>query len=93
MRQSVPSNANIRAKVSIGDFNKDGKSDIFHMEVINGKIVMKVGLYDGTGFITKTYSTILSPSNFEVPYEYENYLFLLRILMEMEDLNSVVRVL
>lgn len=75
VRQSVPSNANIRAKVSIGDFNKDGKSDIFHMEVVNGKIVMKVGLYDGTGFTTKTYSTILSPSDFEVPYEYENFLF------------------
>ena len=28
-------------------------ADIFHMEVINGKIVMKVGLYDGTGLSLK----------------------------------------
>ena len=74
IRQST-SDVNIRAKVQVGDFNKDGKADIFHMEIVNGSVVMKVGTYDGTRFITKNYSSLLKPSDLTVPYEYENYLF------------------
>ena len=74
IRQSI-SDADIRSKIHIGDFNKDGKSDIFHMEVVNGKEIMKVGLYNGTGFTTKRYSTILSPQDLIVPLEYDDFLF------------------
>nr|WP_321521802.1 FG-GAP-like repeat-containing protein [uncultured Macellibacteroides sp.] len=74
IRQST-SDVNIRAKVQVGDFNKDGKADIFHMEIVDGKVVMKIGTYDGTRFVTKNYSSLLSPSDLTVPYEYDNYLF------------------
>lgn len=69
------SNADIRAKVSVADFNRDGKSDIFHMEVVNNSVRMKVGTFNGTDFTTSYYSTILKPSDISVPLEYDNYLF------------------
>ncbi|GHU64363.1 hypothetical protein FACS1894123_08890 [Bacteroidia bacterium] len=69
------SNADIKAKVFVGDFNRDGKSDIFHMEVVNNTIRMKVGTFNGTDFTTAYYSTILTPSAFNVDYQYENFLF------------------
>lgn len=74
IKQSA-SDVNIRAKVQIGDFNKDGKSDLFHMEIVDNKVIMKVGTYDGTHFVTKRYSSLLSPGDLTVPYEYDNYLF------------------
>ncbi len=51
------SGANIRSLVKVGDFNRDGKSDIFHMQVLNDKLVMKVGVFNGTNFTTKVYNT------------------------------------
>lgn len=68
-------NTDIRSKVSVGDFNKDGKSDIYHMEIVNGAVIMKVGLYNGTNFVTKRYSSILKPEDFNVPIEYDSYLY------------------
>jgi RHS repeat-associated protein len=68
------SNTNINnAKVFVGDFNKDGKSDIFHLQYVNGIIKMNVGIFNGTGFTNTVYSTQLTPSDFEFPYEYGNF--------------------
>lgn len=73
--KQIISNADIRARVFVGNFNRDGKSDIFHMENLNGTMRMKVGLFNGTGFTTSYYSTFLSFSDFNVPYEYDKFLF------------------
>lgn len=74
VKQSI-SNADIKAKVFIGDFNRDGKSDIFHMENVSGSMWMKVGIFNGTNFTTTYYSTFLTPSDFNVSYEYDKFLF------------------
>lgn len=68
-------NANIRSKVQVADFNNDGKSDIFHMEIVNNAVRMKVGLFNGTNFTTSFYSTNAQPSTFDVAYEYDSYFF------------------
>ena len=71
------SNADIGkgSKVFVADFNRDGKSDIFHMSVVNNSIRMKVGTFNGVDFSTAYYSTILKPSDISVPIEYDNFLF------------------
>lgn len=71
------SNADIGkgSKVFVADFNRDGKSDIFHMSVVNNSIRMKVGTFNGVDFSTAYYSTILKPTDISVPIEYDNFLF------------------
>lgn len=71
------SNADIgkNSRVFVADFNRDGKSDIFHMSVVNNSIRMKVGTFNGTNFTTACYSTFLTPQDISVPIEYESYLF------------------
>jgi RHS repeat-associated protein len=74
VKQSI-SGADINAKVFVADFNKDGKSDIFHLGVANNTVTMKVGTYNGTNFNTAYYSTFLSPADFNVPIGDERFLF------------------
>ncbi len=75
-------NADIKAKVRVADFNRDGKSDIFHMEVVNNSVRMKVGTFNGLNFTTAYYSTSLTPSQIFVPDEYDNY------LLQVEDFDG-----
>lgn len=75
-------NADIKAKVRVADFNRDGKSDIFHMEVVNNSVRMKVGTFNGSNFTTAYYSTSLTPSQIFVPAEYDNY------LLQVEDFDG-----
>ena len=75
-------NADIKAKVRVADFNRDGKSDIFHMEVVNNSVRMKVGTFNGANFTTAYYSTSLTPSQIFVPDEYDNY------LLQVEDFDG-----
>ena len=71
-------NADIRAKVFVADFNKDGKSDIFHMEIVNNAVRMKVGIFHGNGFHTTYHSSNLRLEDVYLSYnniEYDHYLF------------------
>lgn len=68
-------NADIRARVFVGDFNKDGITDIFHLENINDVIRMKVGTFNGVDFTTKHYSTIAPSKSFDIDEDYAKCLF------------------
>ena len=62
----------------MADFNKDGKSDIFHMEIVNNAVRMKVGIFHGNGFHTTYHSSNLRLEDVYLSYnniEYDNYLF------------------
>lgn len=52
-------NADIRSLVKVGDFNRDGKADIFHCEIINGRLVLKTGIFNGTNFIVSRAQSLL----------------------------------
>ncbi|WP_301003487.1 FG-GAP-like repeat-containing protein [Phocaeicola sartorii] len=53
-------NHDIKAKVLVGDFNRDGRHDILHLEPITGnKLKIKIGTFNGTNFDNEYYTTSL----------------------------------
>ena len=61
------SNADIRDIVYVGDFNKDGIADIFHVETKNGTTWHKVGIFNGKSFNTSYYPSLLPPISYISP--------------------------